>query len=172
RSVFRSIKAETERQIKLYENGDTVKQATLGWDEDKQRLIIQRYKERADEYRYFPEPDLPVLEMNLEYIEDVRTKLPELPDAKRERFEKALGLNHYDELVLGVDRAVSAYYEDVLAAGANPKSAANWMITNLFSVMNGAGVDRENIARTKVSAKQFAELVKLVDGGKINKGTA
>jgi aspartyl-tRNA(Asn)/glutamyl-tRNA(Gln) amidotransferase subunit B len=172
RSVYRSIKAETERQIKLYESGETVKQATLGWDEDKQRLVIQRYKERADEYRYFPEPDLPVLEVSLEWIEDVRTKLPELPDAKRERFEKMLGLSHYDAMVLCLDRAVSQYYEAVLAAGANPKSAANWMTTSLFSVMNNAGVERELIGQTKISAGQFAELVRLVDGGAINKGTA
>ncbi len=172
RSVFRSIKAETERQIKLYESGDTVKQATLGWDEDKQRVIIQRYKETADEYRYFPEPDLPVLEMSQEQVKAVKAGLPELPDAKRERFEKALGLSHYDAMVLCLDRAVSAYYEATLAAGANAKSAANWMITNLFSVMNGAGVDREAIGETKISAQQFAELVKLVESGKINKGTA
>jgi aspartyl-tRNA(Asn)/glutamyl-tRNA(Gln) amidotransferase subunit B len=172
RSVFRAIKAETERQIKLYESGDTVRQATLGWDEDKQRLNIQRYKETADEYRYFPEPDLPVLEVSRESVDTVRAMLPELPDAKRDRFEKALGLSHYDAMVLCLDRAVSQYYEAVLAVGANPKSAANWMITNLFSVMNSAGVERESIGQTKIGAAQFAELVKLVDSGKINKGTA
>lgn len=171
RSVYRSIKAETERQIKLWQNGEGVKQATLGWDEDKQKLTIQRYKERADEYRYFPEPDLPVLEVSREWVEQVRAKLPELPDAKRERFEKSLGLTHYDAMVLCLDQAVAHYYEDVLAAGANPKSAANWIIGSLFSLMNSAGVEREQIGSTRVRAQQFAELLKLVDSGTINKGT-
>lgn len=172
RSVHRAIKAETERQIKLYEGGDTVKQATLGWDENKQRVNIQRYKETADEYRYFPEPDLPVLEMSREWIETIRKQQPELPDAKRERFEKALGLSHYDAMVLCLDQSVSHYYEAALAAGANAKSAANWIITSLFSQMNAAGIDREQIGETKISAQQFAALVKLVDGGTLNKGTA
>ncbi len=172
RSVFRSIKAETERQAKLYESGDTVKQATLGWDEVKQRVIIQRYKETADEYRYFPEPDLPILEVSRETVETVRAMLPELPDAKRERFEKDLGLSHYDAMVLCSDRAVSQYYEAVLSAGANAKSAANWITTSLFSLMNNAGVERESIGQTKVSAAQFAELIKLVDSGTLNRGTA
>jgi aspartyl-tRNA(Asn)/glutamyl-tRNA(Gln) amidotransferase subunit B len=172
RSVYRSIKAETERQIKLWENGEGVKQATLGWDEDRQKLNIQRYKERADEYRYFPEPDLPILEVSREWVEQVRANLPELPDAKRDRFEKSLGLTHYDAVVLCLDQAVAHFYEAVLAAGANPKSAANWIIGSLFSLMNNAGIERDQIGNTKVSAQHFAALVKLVDEGTINKGTA
>lgn len=172
RSVYRSIKAETERQIKLYQSGETVKQATLGWDEDKGRVNIQRYKERADEYRYFPEPDLPIVEVSRAWVEGVKARLPELPDAKRERFEKSLGLSHYDAMVLCLDRTVSAYYEAVLAAGANAKSAANWIISSLFSLMNSASVEREMIGQTKIAPEQLAALVRLVDGGQLNKGSA
>lgn len=172
RNVYRAIKAETERQIKLWESGDSVKQATLGWDEAKQRVVIQRYKETADEYRYFPEPDLPVLEVSREWVEQVRKNLPELPDAKRERFIRELGLSEYDASVLVMDQAVAHYYEEVLANGANPKSAANWMMGSLFSLMNANEVAREDIEQVKISAKQFAELVKLVDGGTLNRGTA
>jgi len=171
RNVFRAIKAETERQIKLYLGGGTVKQATLGWDEGKQKLVIQRYKETADEYRYFPEPDLPIVEMSREWVEQVRLSLPELPDVKRERFETAFGLSHYDATVLCMDRAVAQYFEDALAAGAAPKSAANWMLGSLFSLMNRDGVERDAVGTAKVSAAALAELVKLVDGGQINKGT-
>jgi aspartyl-tRNA(Asn)/glutamyl-tRNA(Gln) amidotransferase subunit B len=172
RSLARSIEVEVERQIKLYEKGDTVKQATLGWDEQKGRIIIQRYKERADEYRYFPEPDIPVLEISREQVDDVRAKLPELPEVKQERFEKTLGLSHYDASQLVMEQAVAHYYEEALGAGAPPKAAANWMMGGLFSLMNREGVERENIDSLKVTPRQFAELVKLVDAGALNKGSA
>jgi aspartyl-tRNA(Asn)/glutamyl-tRNA(Gln) amidotransferase subunit B len=169
RILFRATKAEIERQIKVWESGEEVKQATLGWDEAKQRLVVQRFKESADEYRYFPEPDLPVLEISREWVETVRAKLPELPDAKRDRFINALGLNPYDASVLVADQSVATYYEDVLAAGANAKSAANWITGSLFNLMNRDGLD---IGETKVSAANLAALVKLVDGGTLNKGMA
>ncbi|MEZ4671882.1 MAG: Asp-tRNA(Asn)/Glu-tRNA(Gln) amidotransferase subunit GatB [Anaerolineae bacterium] len=171
RNVYRAIKAECERQIKLWESGDSVKRATLGWDEAKQKVVIQRYKESADEYRYFPEPDLPVLEISREQVEEVRATLPELPEAKHQRFVSELGLSAYDAMVLSQDKAVADYYEAVLAAGASPKSAANWITTSLFSVMNSANVERDQIGQTKVSAAPLAELIKLADGGTINRST-
>ena len=170
RSMVRAIDYEVERQIKLYENGDTVKPATLGWDEQKGKIIIQRYKERADEYRYFPEPDLPIVEMSTEYVESVRATLPELPDAKKARLMESLGLSEYDARQLVAEQAISHFYEDVLAAGAEAKSAANWVLVSLFSLFNKAGVDRETVNETTISAANLAELVKLVDAGKLNKG--
>jgi aspartyl-tRNA(Asn)/glutamyl-tRNA(Gln) amidotransferase subunit B len=172
RSLFRATKQEIERQIKAWQSGEGVRQATLGWDEAKQRLVVQRYKESADEYRYFPEPDLPVLEISREWVDSVRQKLPELPDARRDRFVSAFGLSHYDASVLVAEQAVAQYYEDVLAAGANPKSAANWITGSLFGLMNKAGVEREDIGRLKVSATKLAGLIMLADAGTINKGTA
>ncbi|PJF26544.1 MAG: Asp-tRNA(Asn)/Glu-tRNA(Gln) amidotransferase GatCAB subunit B, partial [Phototrophicales bacterium] len=82
RSMVRAIDYEVARQIELYEKGEIVKQATLGWDENKGKIIIQRYKERADEYRYFPEPDLPIVMVSREWVAEIRAQLPELPDAK------------------------------------------------------------------------------------------
>ncbi|HEX2907281.1 MAG TPA: Asp-tRNA(Asn)/Glu-tRNA(Gln) amidotransferase subunit GatB [Phototrophicaceae bacterium] len=172
RNVYRAIQAETERQIKLWESGGEVKQATLGWDEAKQRVVIQRYKERADEYRYFPEPDLPIVEISRDWVEAVRARLPELPEAKRQRFMDAFGLSDYDARQLVAARPIAHYYEAVLTAGANPKSAANWILGGLFALMNEKGLDREEIEQTKITAAQFAELVKLVDAATINKGTA
>ncbi len=172
RSMVRAIDYEIDRQIKLYEGGDTVKSATLGWDEQKQRIIIQRYKERADEYRYFPEPDLPILEISREYVEQVRARLPELPDAKRQRLIEQLGLSEYDARVLVMDQDVSHYYEDVIGAGADPKQAANWILTNLFALMNKAGVEREALAEGKIPAANLAELVSMVGSGAINNNTA
>jgi aspartyl-tRNA(Asn)/glutamyl-tRNA(Gln) amidotransferase subunit B len=172
RSMVRAIDAEVQRQIKLYESGDTVKQATLGWDEHKGRIIIQRYKERADEYRYFPEPDLPIVEISREQVEDVRRRLPELPDAKQQRFINELGLSEYDARILTLEGAVADYYERVLKTGADPKSAANWILVSLFSIFNKESVDRENIDQIKISAEQMGELVKLVDNNTLNKGSA
>lgn len=169
RSLFRSIEYETSRQIKAWESGEGVRQATMGWDEARQRTVVQRYKESADEYRYFPEPDLPILEMSREWVERVRASLPELPDSKRERFI-ALGLTAYDASVLVADKDVASYYEAVLESGANAKSSANWIVGNLFSLTNRDGVERE-AAGERVSAQNLAALVKLVDAGAINKAT-
>ncbi len=172
RNLYRATLVEIERQIKLWTSGDSVKQATLGWDEARQRVVIQRYKERADEYRYFPEPDLPVVEISREWVEAVRARLPELPDAKRQRFIETFGLSDYDARQLVAEQAIAHYYEAVLAAGANPKSAANWILGGLFTLMNEQGAEREAIEQTHIGAAQFAELVKLVDAGTLNKGTA
>jgi aspartyl-tRNA(Asn)/glutamyl-tRNA(Gln) amidotransferase subunit B len=172
RSMVRAIDAEVARQIKLYEGGDTVKPATLGWDEQLSKIRIQRYKERADEYRYFPEPDLPVVEMSGEYVESVQAALPELPDAKQKRFMDELDLSDYDARLLVSERSIADYYEQVIAAGADPKSAANWILVSLFSIFNKEGVDREAVGETNVTAPHLAELVKLVDSDKLNKGSA
>lgn len=171
RSMFRAIEYEVERQIKLYEKGDRVKSATLGWDENKGQILIQRYKERADEYRYFPEPDLPIVEISREWVEQVRAKLPELPDAKRQRFE-ALGLSAYDARVLTLSQPVSHYYEAVLNAGADAKLAANWLTSTLFGIMNKAGLDREDIETIKVTPAALAELIGLISNKTINNNTA
>jgi aspartyl-tRNA(Asn)/glutamyl-tRNA(Gln) amidotransferase subunit B len=172
RSLYRSIEYEVSRQIKAWERGEGVRQATMGWDEVKQATVVQRYKESAEEYRYFPEPDLPVVEVSREWVTKVRAHLPELPDARRDRFTDELGLSRYDASVLVSERAVADYYEGVLAEVANAKSAANWMLGSLFSLLNNNNVEREAIASIRISPQQFGALVKMVDDGTINKNTA
>lgn len=172
RSMVRAIESEVARQIKLYESGDIVKPATLGWDEDKQQIIIQRYKERADEYRYFPEPDLPIVEVSREWVEEIRAMLPELPDAKSERFIVEMGLSPYDAKVLVMERAIADYFEAVVAVGIAPKTAVNWITGQLFRLLNESGFEREDIGRTRVPADRLAELIQLVDNGTINQNTA
>lgn len=172
RSMTRAIIYEVDRQIALYKSGDTVKPATLGWDENRQRIIIQRYKERPDEYRYFPEPDLPTLEVSREWVQQVRDALPELPDVKQARFMAELGLGEYDARLLVTEKAISDYYETMIASGADAKAAANWILGSLFGLFNREGVEREAIAETNVPAAHLAELVKMVTGDTLNKGTA
>jgi aspartyl-tRNA(Asn)/glutamyl-tRNA(Gln) amidotransferase subunit B len=172
RSMVRAIDYEVERQIKLYEAGDKVKSATLGWDEAKGRVIIQRYKERPDEYRYFPEPDLPIVEVSREWVARIQAQLPELPDSKKARFEKDLGLTAYDAMVLTQDKAVAVFYEEVLKHGVNAKTAANWFTGDIFRLLNDSGISRDDIASTKLSAENLAKMIKLIDGGQINAATA
>ncbi|QPC82326.1 Asp-tRNA(Asn)/Glu-tRNA(Gln) amidotransferase subunit GatB [Phototrophicus methaneseepsis] len=172
RSMVRAIDKEVKRQIKLWESGEGVKQATLGWDENAGKIIIQRYKERPDEYRYFPEPDLPIVEVSREWVARIRATLPELPDAKRARYIEELGITPYDAHVLTLEQSVAKYFDDVVAAGADAKAAANWMTGDLFRVLNEANVDRDNINETPLTASHFAGLIKVVDDGIINAATA
>lgn len=172
RSMVRAIDAEVEWQIKTYESGGKVTAATLGWDENSGKIIVQRYKERPDEYRYFPEPDLPIVEASREWVDEIRAKLPELLDAKRERFVSELGLSEYDAMVLTLDQSVSHYFEEAVNLGADSKSTANWLTGDLFRLLNDNGIDRADIATTNISAQNFAALIKLVDEGTINANTA
>ena len=172
RNMARAIEYEARRQIKLYREGDTVKPATLGWDEAAQRIQVQRYKERADEYRYFPEPDLPIVEVSREWVEEVRAKLPALPDELQQTFIADYGLSAAEASVLTAERAVASYFESVVKSGAEAKTAANWITTELFRLMNSNEIEREEIAATPVSASAFAGLLALVQEGVINQSTA
>lgn len=172
RSLARASAYEIERQIALYESGGSVQQATMGWDEARQITVTQRVKESSEDYRYFPEPDLPVLEISREWVEMVRASLPELPDVKRDRLMAEHGLSRYDASVLVAQRAVADYYERALAAGGDPKQVANYLIGDVFRQMNLAGRERDDIGAIPLTPQALAELVKLVQKGTINHGVA
>ncbi|MBN1967573.1 MAG: Asp-tRNA(Asn)/Glu-tRNA(Gln) amidotransferase subunit GatB [Anaerolineae bacterium] len=172
RSLARATAYEIERQTHLYETGGTVRQATMGWDDARQVTVVQRVKESSEDYRYFPEPDLPVLEISREWVETVRDHLPELPDDRRNRFMNALGLSYYDASVLVAERAVADYFEAALAAGGDAKQVANTIIGDVFRQMNLEGREREDIGAIKLTPQALAELVILVQAGTINHGVA
>lgn len=173
RSMVRAIDVEVQRQIKLWERGDVVKPATLGWDEAAANITIQRYKERPDEYRYFPEPDLPILEVSRAWVDKVRAKLPELPDAKKQRFINELSLPEYDAGVLVAEKAIADYFETILASaeGIQAKTVSNWVTGDLFGLLNAEKVEREAIGETHITAENFAKMITLVDKGTVNAGT-
>ncbi|MGE5220843.1 MAG: Asp-tRNA(Asn)/Glu-tRNA(Gln) amidotransferase subunit GatB [Omnitrophica WOR_2 bacterium] len=171
RALERSVAYEIQHQVDLLEQGKTVQQQTLGWDVNREETFTQRVKEGEDDYRYFPEPDLPPLVIEPEWVEQVRSGLPELPAAKIHRFQSQYGLNPYNASVLAAERDVANYFEEAAAAapGVSSKMLANWISGELFARMNQAGV---NIAALNISARALAELLQMVTQGEINTTTA
>jgi aspartyl-tRNA(Asn)/glutamyl-tRNA(Gln) amidotransferase subunit B len=170
RALERSVEYEIQRQSELLRQGLAVEQQTLGWDEARGVTLPQRSKEEAHDYRYFPEPDLPPLVVDEAWVERVRLSLPELPAARYRRFRQQYGLGAYDAELLVAERAVADYFEAVLqAAGASPKTVANWIGSELFALLNQAG---ESIEAGRVSAPALAELIQMVGRGEINQNTA
>jgi aspartyl-tRNA(Asn)/glutamyl-tRNA(Gln) amidotransferase subunit B len=168
RNMYRAIAYEIQRQIEVWESGGAVIQETRGWDDQRQKTVSQRSKESADDYRYFPEPDLPVLEISRTWDEEVRARMPELPDAKRERFMRELGLSAYDAAVLTADRPIADYFEAAVAAGSDPKTVANWMMGELFRLMNKAGLERDQIGEILVKPQQLVGVIRLIEKKTIN----
>jgi aspartyl-tRNA(Asn)/glutamyl-tRNA(Gln) amidotransferase subunit B len=171
RALARSTAYEIEHQIATLEAGGTITQQTMGWDEARGVTVPQRGKEYADDYRYFPEPDLPPLEISREWVEELRARIPELPDAKHSRFMSEYGISDYDAEVLVTDRAVADYYEAAVAATDGkgyPKSVANWITGTLFRLMKETG---QGITEIEVSPENLAELIDLVEDGRINPNT-
>jgi aspartyl-tRNA(Asn)/glutamyl-tRNA(Gln) amidotransferase subunit B len=154
---------EIESQIATVEAGESVVQQTMGWDEARGVTVPQRGKEYADDYRYFPEPDLPLLEISREWVEELRAALPELPDAKRARFIADYGLLEYDAGLLVEDKPVADYYEAAVAAAsrAEPKSVANWVTGELFRQMKERNVGIWDLGIPPAHMAEVADLVLL-----------
>jgi len=172
RSVRNAIAYEIERQTRLLEAGQSVTQVTMGWDEEAGVTREQRGKEEAHDYRYFPEPDLPPLELEPAWIERVKADLPELPDAKRARFMADYGLSRYDAGVLVEDQAVADYFERAVRAakeGVTPKLVANWVTGELFRRMNESGTA---ITEVKIKPEDLVALIDMVRAGTINQPAA
>jgi aspartyl-tRNA(Asn)/glutamyl-tRNA(Gln) amidotransferase subunit B len=171
RALERSVAYEIQRQSELLRLGERVVQQTLGWDESQGVTVIQRSKEEAHDYRYFPEPDLPPLVVEKEWISRIRAELPELPADKRRRFMEQYGLNEYDAGVLVAEKAIADYYEQIVSSApqAGPKMAANWLMGEFFSLLNQSGSDIED---TLVKPQALAELIEMVAAGEINQNTA
>jgi aspartyl-tRNA(Asn)/glutamyl-tRNA(Gln) amidotransferase subunit B len=163
RFVERAINHEVERQVELVERGGKVVQETRLYDPDRNETRSMRSKEEANDYRYFPDPDLLPLALDDAFIEEVRAGLPELPDAKAARFVRAHGLSEYDAGVLTASREMAAYYEATVASlGGEPKLAANWVMGELSGFLNRDGLE---IAASPVAAGALAGLLRrIVDG--------
>ena len=168
RYLQRALEFEIERHIGILESGGRVHQETRLWNQAEGRTVGMRSKERAHDYRYFPEPDLLPVHVSSTWREEIRRGLPELPSAKRARFVSAYGITAYDAEVLTSTVPLASYFEAVVSAGASAKNAANWMQTELLRRLNDSGKPMD---ASPVSPLALAELVKLVESGQIT-GTA
>jgi aspartyl-tRNA(Asn)/glutamyl-tRNA(Gln) amidotransferase subunit B len=171
RFMEEAIHYEVRRQIELIEDGGKVVQATRLWDPDRKETRSMRTKEDAQDYRYFPDPDLPPLLISPEWIERVKTDMPELPGAMRERFVNDYGLPQYDATVLTSSQEMATYYEAVVskAGKENAKAAANWMMGDVSSTLNREGV---SINEAPVEASQLALLLQRIADGTISNKAA
>jgi aspartyl-tRNA(Asn)/glutamyl-tRNA(Gln) amidotransferase subunit B len=164
RFVMAVVEHEAKRQVEVLEGGGAIVQETRLFDPDKGVTRPLRSKEDAHDYRYFPDPDLLPLELSENFLADCKASLPELPDAKRKRFE-GLGITPYNASVLTAEVETARWFDTLLDAGAEPKQAANWVVAELFGALNRRG---ESITDTPISPKEAAELLKLVADGTIS----
>jgi aspartyl-tRNA(Asn)/glutamyl-tRNA(Gln) amidotransferase subunit B len=164
RYVMQAIEHEAERQVDVYEAGGSVVQETRLYDPNKGVTRSMRSKEFAHDYRYFPDPDLLPLQLTQEYVEAIRAGLPELPDDKKRRFIADYGLSPYDASVLVAEKETAVFFEKV-AENRDAKAAANWIITNLFAVLNRKGL---GIKDSPVSAAHLGKLIDLIRDGTIS----
>jgi aspartyl-tRNA(Asn)/glutamyl-tRNA(Gln) amidotransferase subunit B len=164
--MFHAVEYEIARQEKILRAGGRVAQETMGWDEARGVTVPQRSKEEAHDYRYFPEPDLPRLHVTREWVNEIQTRLPELPNAKRARYMNELSLSAYDAGVLSAERNVADYFDAAANAGkeknVSPKAIANWLTGEIFARLEG------DISDLKISPAQLAALISRVNDNTIN----
>jgi aspartyl-tRNA(Asn)/glutamyl-tRNA(Gln) amidotransferase subunit B len=165
RFLQKALEYEIERHIGVIESGGRISQETRLWNQAEGHSVSMRSKEKAHDYRYFPEPDLLPVHVSPAWREEIRRTLPELPDAKRARFVSAYGVTPYDAAVLTSTEARADYFESVTKAGASGKNAANWMQTELLRRLNDSGKEIES---SPLSPAALAELLKMLESGQIN----
>jgi aspartyl-tRNA(Asn)/glutamyl-tRNA(Gln) amidotransferase subunit B len=189
RSVERAIAYEIERQAAALDAGETLRQQTRGWDDARGVTYVMRDKEDSEDYRYFPEPDLPPLRVDPAWLDEIRSRLPELPASRRARYVAELGLSPYDAGVLTATREMADYFEAAVAAGAtaaaagtdaaggppaaaaaaSAKAIANWVAGELSRLLNAAaGTPQGRIEACHVAPADLAALVALVDAGGVS----
>ena len=166
--MMKAVEYEAYRQIEIIENGGEVKQETRLYDPNKNETRSMRSKEEAHDYRYFPDPDLLPLNISNERIEKYKKELPELPDQKRERFQKDFGLSFYDADVLTADKSYADFFE-IVSKNRDTKFVANWIITNFFAMLNEV---EKSVEESPVNAEQLGELFDLIKEGTISGRTA
>ncbi len=165
RNVQKALDYEFKRQIDLLENGQEVDQATLGFDPVEGQTFEMRTKEMADDYRYFPEPDIPPFALTDDYIDELRETLPQLPRERQHRYESEFGLKPYDANLLAGEKPFSEFFEAIVAKKPDYKAAANWMSGPIRSYLNENAVKMEDFP---LSPGQFAQIIQLIEDGKLN----
>jgi len=174
RAVYKALAYEVERQRQVLEAGGRIEQETRGWIEDEGRTVSQRTKEYAHDYRYFPEPDLPPLTLAREWVEEIRARMPELPDAKKERFIHQYGLTEYEVNLLAETRAKARFFEECLASLAaegetgvrqRAKAVSNWMLGDFARLLNAANMEIDDAL---VKPEHITQMLDMMDSGIIS----
>jgi aspartyl-tRNA(Asn)/glutamyl-tRNA(Gln) amidotransferase subunit B len=169
RNVQRAIEFEITRQIEALENGESLTQETRAFDALKGSTISMRTKEAANDYRYFPEPDLPPITVSAVQIEEIAKEMPALPNALFDRYTKTYGLSAYDAYNITDQKGLALYYEELISTTSNYKAAANWLMGEIKSYLNDQGVE---ISAFPIAAQRIAALIELIDQGKISNSIA
>ncbi len=165
RAITREIEYESNRQIEVLENGGKIEQETLRWDDVSGKTFSMRDKEDAQDYRYFPEPDLVAIRLSEEYIENIRKNLPEMPESRRERYLKEFNLSEKDARLLTSSKYLSNMFEAAEKICGNAKAVANWLLSDVSRILNEKELEPDSIPFT---AEQLAKLVELIDKGTIS----
>ncbi|MDD6454478.1 MAG: Asp-tRNA(Asn)/Glu-tRNA(Gln) amidotransferase subunit GatB [Lactobacillus sp.] len=163
--VRKALNFEQQRHEKVIMSGGTIAQETRRFDEATGETISMRTKEGSDDYRYFPEPDIPPLEVSDEWIQEIQDAMPEMPGERRARYTNDLGLSAYDAMVLTQTKEMSDFFEVTIALGADPKKAANYLMNDVNSYLNDKQVDLQD---TKLTPANLAGMIKLIDDGTIS----
>lgn len=169
KAIARAIEYEARRQVELIQEGKRVVQETRRWDENKDATFAMRSKENAQDYRYFPEPDIPPMELSEEYLEHVRAEIPEMAEAKMARYQRDWGLPVYDTRMITSQKALADFFEETVALGAAPKQAANWIMGEVLRQLSAQGLEAKDMTLTPGT---LARLIELVQTGKLNRNTA
>ena len=167
-AIARAIAYESRRQIDLLEDGEAVVQETRRWDDNKGYSYAMRSKEDAQDYKYFPEPDLPPIEISDARIEEIRESMPELPEQKKQRYREELGLPEYDTEILTGNLAFVTLFEETVKLCDSPKDVANWIMGEVMKLLNDTGTLPEDMT---LAPEKLAAVIQMVKSGKINRGT-
>jgi len=168
RFVQKAIDYEISRQIEVLEGGGRVTQETRLWNSSEERTVSMRSKEEAHDYRYFPDPDLPLLTVDAEWIQTMRRSMPELPEARRHRFIKEYALSEYDAGVLTSTRSLADFFEQTAQLSGQAKIVANWIMGDLLRFYKDSNTDLKDLSKSPVSPKMLAEMIALVEKGTIS----
>lgn len=169
RSIVRAIEYEVERQVDVIDNGGTITQETLRWDDVSGKTFPMRDKEDAQDYRYFPDPDLVAIKLSEEYIENIKNNLPELPESRKERYLNEYGLSPKDANILTASKHLSDLFEKASSICGNTKAVANWLLSDVSRILNEKELEPDQIPFT---AESLAELISLIDKGTISSAIA
>jgi aspartyl-tRNA(Asn)/glutamyl-tRNA(Gln) amidotransferase subunit B len=168
RFVQKAIDFEVDRQIDVIESGGRIVQETRLWNADEERTVSMRSKEEAHDYRYFPDPDLPLLVLDREAIKVVERSMPELPEARRKRFVEQYALSEYDASVLTATRALAEFFDETASLSGQAKAAANWIMGDLLRFFKDSNVDLKDLSASPVKPNMLANMIALVEKGTIS----